>query len=83
LRVRAFFGRTPNAVQVQIWTAICAYLLTAIARKQLKLSQSLHQILQMVSVSAFEQIPLPELVMETNPQNLPPKPSNQLLLNEI
>jgi IS4 transposase len=83
LRVRAFFGRTPNAVQVQIWTAICAYLLTAIARKQLKLPQSLHQILQIVSVSAFEQIPLPELVMENDQENCTPELFNQLLLNEI
>lgn len=84
LRVRTFFGRTPNAVQVQkIWTAICAYLLTAIARKQLKLPQSLHQILQIVSVSAFEQIPLPELVMENTQCDLLSQSPNQLLLNEI
>jgi DDE family transposase/uncharacterized protein DUF4372 len=83
LRVRAFFGRTPNAVQVQIWTAICAYLLTAIARKQLKLPQSLHQILQIVSVSAFEQTPLPELVMENAQPSFTPESPNQLLLKEI
>ena len=83
LRVRAFFGRTPNAVQVQIWTAICAYLLTAIARKQLKLPQSLHQILQIVSVSAFEQAPLSELVMENSLQDSTHEHSNQLLLSDI
>jgi hypothetical protein len=83
LRLRAFFGRTPNAVRAQIWTAICAYLLTAIARKQLQLPQSLHQILQIVSVSAFEQTPLPELVMENTPETFIHESSNQLMLNEI
>jgi hypothetical protein len=83
LRLRAFFGRTPNAVQAQIWTAICAYLLTAIARKQMNLSQSLHQILQIVSVSAFEQTPLPELVAENIPQTFPTESANQLNFNNI
>jgi len=83
LRLRAFFGRTPNAVQVQIWTAICAYLLTAIARKQMNLSQSLHQILQIVSVSAFEQTSLQELVTEYAQETFPPASANQLLFNDI
>lgn len=83
LRIRAFFGRTPNAVQVQIWTAICAYLLTAIVRKQLKLPQSLHQILQIVSVSAFEQTPLSELVIENSPEISNHESCNQLLLSDI
>jgi hypothetical protein len=83
LRLHAFFGRTPNAVRTQIWTAICAYLLTAITRKQLKLPQSLHQILQIVSVSAFEQTPLQELVMENNPDTFTGEYPNQLMLNEI
>jgi hypothetical protein len=83
LRLRAFFGRTPNAVRAQIWTAICAYLLTAMARKQLQLTQSLHQILQIVSVSAFEQTPLQELVMEDVPEIFMGASPNQLILNEI
>ena len=83
LRLHAFFGRTPNAVQAQIWTAIWAYLLTAIARKQLQLKQSLHQILQIVSVSAFEQTPLLELLMEVTPETFTHESTNQLIFNGI
>jgi hypothetical protein len=61
LRIRNFYGRSENAIRCQIWTAICSYLLVAIARKELKLEQSLYQTLQIVSVSAFEQVILAEL----------------------
>jgi hypothetical protein len=83
LRLRAFYGRTPNAVRAQIWTAICTYLLVAIARKQLNLSQSMYELLQIISVSAFEQTPLSELLTEMTPETFPDDHSNQLLLNNI
>jgi Transposase DDE domain/Domain of unknown function (DUF4372) len=62
LRIHHFFGRSINAIHCQIWTALCAYLLVAIAKKQLQADKSLHEILQIVSVSALEQIPLSELL---------------------
>lgn len=65
LRIRHFFGRSPNAIHTQLWTAICAYLLVAIARKQIHSTKSLYQILQILSVSAFEQLPLSELLKES------------------
>jgi hypothetical protein len=77
LRLRAFLGRTENAVRLQVWSAICAYLLVAIAKKQLGLPQSLHQILQVISVSVFETIPLAELFAIPSAQSALPK---QLLL---
>jgi hypothetical protein len=61
LRLRGFFSINPNGVAVQIWTAICAYLLVAIAKHEMALPGSLHQVLQIVSISALEKIPLPEL----------------------
>lgn len=61
LRLRAFLGRSQNAVRLQVWAAICSYLLVAIAKKEFGLPQSLHQILQVISVSVFEPVPLPEL----------------------
>jgi|SRR5215469_385565 len=61
LRLRAFLGRSQNAVRSQVWSAICAYLLVAIAKKEFGLTQSLHQILQVISVAPFEITPLPEL----------------------
>jgi hypothetical protein len=67
LRIRGFYGRSENAVRVQIWSAICAYLMMAIVRKQLDLQKSLNEILQIVSVNIFEQTPLPELLASTPP----------------
>jgi hypothetical protein len=66
LRLRHFFGRSRNAIQCQIWSAICAYLLVAIARKQLRLEKSLYEILQIASVSTLEQLPLHELLRKTD-----------------
>src|ERR1700722_13257698 len=83
LRLRQFYGRSPNAVRAQIWSAICAYLLVAITRKELRLSQSLHQILQIISVSAFEQTPLGELLAEKSPQENYSHAPNQLSFNNI
>jgi hypothetical protein len=77
LRLRAFLGRSQNAVRLQVWTAICSYLLVAIAKKEFGLPQSLHQILQVISVSVFEPVPLPELFANRPVHNGEP---NQLLL---
>jgi len=77
LRLRAFLGRSENAVRLQVWSAICAYLLVAIAKKKLRLPQSLHHILQVISVSAFEPVPLAELFATPNSN---PQPDCQLLL---
>ena len=83
LRLQAFYGRTPNAVRTQIWTAICAYLLVAIARKELNLAQSMHELLQIISVSAFEQTPINELLAETRSETLTSESPNQMLFNGI
>jgi hypothetical protein len=62
LRVRSFYGRSENAVRCQIWSAISAYLMVAIIKKQLKIEKTLNEILQIVSVSIFEQTPLDQLL---------------------
>jgi transposase len=62
LRIRRFFGHSKNAIYCQVWIAICAYLLVAIARKQCQTSRSLYEVLQIVSVNIFEQTPLAELL---------------------
>ncbi len=78
LRIKAFFGTSANAVKTQIWIAICVYLLVAILKKELKLPGSLHRILQVLSVSPFEQVPLNELLTESAHRNQPTHPDNQL-----
>ena len=66
LRLRGFFSTSPNGVRVQIWTALCAYLLIAIAKQRKHLPASLYEILQVVSVSSLEQLPLDELFVKTD-----------------
>ena len=61
LRIRSFFGNTENAVKTQIWIAVAVYVLIAIVKKRLALEASLYTILQMVSVTAFEKMPLDQL----------------------
>lgn len=61
LRIRAFIGTSENAVRIQIWTALSTYLLVAIPKKTLKLEPSLHEILQVLSVTPFEKVPVLEL----------------------
>jgi hypothetical protein len=83
LRLRQFLGRSRNAVQSQVWCALCAYLLVWLAKHRLQLPQSLYEILQIVSVSAFEQVPLAELFGKNTPENPENHPCNQLLLNNL
>ena len=54
-------GTTENAVRIQIWTALSADLLVAILKKTLKLKRSLHEILQVISVTPFNKVPIPEI----------------------
>ena len=58
LRIKKFYGTSENAVKTQIWIAICVYVLVAIVKKRLKLERSLYTILQILSVSLFEKIPI-------------------------
>jgi hypothetical protein len=83
LRLRAFLGRSPNAVRSQVWSAVCAYLLVAIAKRRLSLPQTLHQILQIVSVCAFEQTPVDELFAQSTTEQVHISNSNQLILKDI
>ena len=64
LRIKAFFGTSPNAVKSQIWIAISTYVLVAILKKTLHLDQSLYTILQVLSVSLFEKTAIPQLLTD-------------------
>ena len=63
LRIKKFFGTSENAVKTQIWIAIGTYVLMAIAKKRLQLDRhSLYEILQILSLTLFEQVPLHQLL---------------------
>ena len=80
LRIKHFFGNTDNAVKTQIWIAVCVYVLVAILRKELKLEVSLSQVLQVLSVNVFEQVPVAELFVNFEPRNLTSENCKQLML---
>lgn len=61
LKIKTFYSYNENGVKVQIWTAICTYLLVAIMKKEYKIKYSLYEILQILSVNIFERIPVNQL----------------------
>src|SRR5207248_6081170 len=64
LRIKAFFGSSENAVKSQIWIAVSVYVLVAIVKKRLHLPASLYEILQILSLTMFERIPLDQLLAQ-------------------
>ena len=58
LRIKRFYGTSENAVKTQIWIAVSVYVLVAIVRKRLGLEASLYTLLQVLSVTIFEKIPM-------------------------
>src|SRR5262249_46236773 len=71
LRLRAFYGRSENAVRCQIWSAICAYLLVAILKKRIGVEKSLNELLQITSVGIFEQSPANIVFSDSRAANAP------------
>ena len=58
LRIKRFFGTSENAVKTQIWIAVSVYVLVAIVKKRLAINASLYTLLQILSVTLFEKMPL-------------------------
>jgi hypothetical protein len=80
LRIKVFFGTSENAVKTQIWIAVSVYVLVAIVKKRLKISASLYEILQILSLTMFERIPLDQLLSKIVTENVDSVPPNQLNL---
>lgn len=80
LRIKRFYGTSENAVKTQIWIAVSVYVLIAIIRKELKLNASMHTLLQILSVTLFEKIPLQQALDENAMTDLTPDLLNQLNL---
>ena len=80
LRINRFFGTSENAVKTQVWIAVAVYVLVAIIRKRLNLELSLHEMLQILSVTPFEKTPMFQLLTDSAiSENLNTDP-NQLIL---
>lgn len=80
LKIQSFWGQSENAVKTQIWIAISTYMLVIIAKNKLNLNHSLYEILQLVSLSAFDRTPIKELLNEEKYQNVKEPLYNQLKL---
>ena len=80
LRIKAFYGTSENAVKTQIWIAVAVYLLVAILKKRLKIEASIYTILQALSVTSFEKMPLNQLLTNMDYTNEPDENDNQLIL---
>jgi hypothetical protein len=66
LRIKAFYGNSPNAVRTQVWIAVSTYMLVAILKKELNVDRSLYEILQILSVNPFEKTLLLQLLSSPN-----------------
>ena len=83
LRIKAFYGTSENAVKTQIWIAISVYVLISIVKKRLNLDFSLYTILQILSVTLFEKVPLAQVLTKFDYKNEISQNDNQLLLFEL
>ena len=80
LRIKTFYGTSENAVKAQIWIAVSVYVLVAIMKKRLKIEASLYTILQVLSVTIFERIPLLQALTDMDYKNDLDQNDNQLFL---
>jgi len=83
LRIKAFFGTSVNAVKTQVWTAISVYVLVAILKKEFRLEHSLYALLQILSVTLFERVPIHQALARLASQNDGECSDNQLPLFDL
>jgi hypothetical protein len=80
LRIKRFFGTSENAVKTQIWIAVSVYVLVAIVKKRLALDASLYALLQILSVTLFEKMPMYQALAQDNSKCDTAQITNQLNL---
>ena len=80
LRIKRFYGTSENAVKTQVWIAVSVYVLVAIIKKELQLEASLHTLLQILSVTLFEKMPLQQALADSADLALGLDSANQLTL---
>lgn len=80
LRIKRFYGTSENAVKTQIWVAVSMYVLIAIIKKKLNLDTSLYTLLQILSVTLFEKMPLQQALQTLTDHSHIIEKQNQLNL---
>jgi Domain of unknown function (DUF4372)/Transposase DDE domain len=82
LRIKAFFGTTENAVKSQIWIAVSVYVLVAIVKRRLALDAPLYTLLQVLSLTLFEKMPILQALSQDHTRTENVDDANQLALFE-
>jgi len=80
LKIQTFWGHSENAVRTQVWIAIATYVVVIIAKKQLKLTPTLYEILQLISLSALDRTSIKKLCLSEDIQDVKEQDFNQLIL---
>jgi len=80
LKIKKFWGESENSVKTQIWIAVCTYLIVAIIKRLLNSEKSLYEILQILSISAFDKTPVNQLLKRNELQYPDNHEHNQLVL---
>lgn len=80
LRIKSFFGTSENAVKTQIWIAVSVYVAVAIIKKQYRIEASLYTMLQILSVTVFEKVPLLQVLDQSDYKSIPNDTGKQLKL---
>ena len=62
LKIKSFWGTSPNAVKIQIYSAFITYCLVAIIKSKLKVDRSIYEVLQIIGISLLDKTPLNELL---------------------
>lgn len=83
LKIKSFWGQSENAVKTQVWIAVTVYVLVAIAKKRFMLKQSLYEILQILSISIFEKMPINQLFQQNQLQYFKEQNGNQLNMFDL
>jgi len=70
LKISAFWGRTENAVKIQVYTAVITYALVAIIKQKLKSGYSTYEILQILGTSLLDKTPINQLLQKKKDQDV-------------
>lgn len=83
LKIKSFWGRSENAIKIQIWIAISVYVIVLIVKKKLKIEQSIYEILQILSINIFDKEPVNQLFDKPNLQYFKEQNYNQLKMFDL
>ena len=80
LRIKSFYGTSPNAVKTQVWIAVCVYVLVAIIAKEHAIARSPSEILQILGIMLFEKVPVNQALAAEHEKTSASEDYNQLNL---